>query len=62
MKRSSAAATYTETISVRLTSLEAERLNLLASKGHRTISQTVRMLLEMVLSPSHPVASCRASP
>lgn len=49
-KTKATAATYTETVSVRFTLGEAERLADIARTGRRTISQTVRMLLESALS------------
>jgi hypothetical protein len=49
MKKSRPVPTYTETVSVRLTLAEAQRLGELTMAGHRTLSQTVRMLLEPLL-------------
>jgi hypothetical protein len=40
---------YTETISVKLTVAQAQRLCELAVAGRRTISQTLRIMLEPVL-------------
>ncbi len=48
-KTKATVATYTATVSVRLTPVEAERLDDVSRKGHRTVSQTVRMLLESAL-------------
>jgi hypothetical protein len=41
--------TYTETLSVRLAPPEAQRVFQLAAAGHRTVSQTLRILLERIL-------------
>jgi hypothetical protein len=41
--------TYTETVSVRLTLAEAQRLSQMATSGRRTTSQTLRILLEPLL-------------
>ena len=49
MKKNKPVPTFTETVSVRLTVHEAQRLRELSSTGRRTLSQTVRILLEPVL-------------
>jgi hypothetical protein len=49
-KKTKIIPTYTETISVRLSVPEAQRLYDLAATGRRTLSQTVRLLLESVLN------------
>ena len=41
--------TYTETFSVRLTPAEAQRVCEMANTGRRTLSQTLRLLLDPVL-------------
>ena len=41
--------TYTETFSVRLTPAEAQRVCELANTGRRTLSQTLRLLLDPAL-------------
>ena len=41
--------TYTETVSVRLTPAEARRLYEISAAGRRTLSQTLRIMLEPVL-------------
>lgn len=47
---------YTETVSVKLTESQAQRLCELAQKGRRTISQTLRIMLEPVLKTPQPPA------
>ena len=55
MKRNTV-RTYTETVSCKLSLAEAQRLCELAQKGRRTISQTLRILLEPALkTPSQAV-------
>jgi hypothetical protein len=49
MKKSRPVRTYTETLSVRLTPAEARRLGELSVAGRRTLSQTLRLLLEPLL-------------
>jgi hypothetical protein len=49
--------TFTETVSVRLTLAEAQRLYQLASTGRRTLSQTLRILLEPLLKTPPPPAT-----
>ena len=44
--KKNAIRTYTETVSVRLTPPEAQRLYQMAVAGRRTLSQTLRILLE----------------
>ena len=48
MKRNTV-RTYTETVSCKLSPAEATRLCEIAAKGRRTISQTLRIMLEPVL-------------
>ena len=49
--------TYTETFSVRLTPAEAQRVCEMANTGRRTLSQTLRLLLEPALhSPQQQAA------
>ena len=50
MKKSKPVPQYTETFSVRLTAAEAQRVCELANTGRRTLSQTLRLLLEPVLT------------
>ena len=40
---------YTETLSVRLAPPEAQRVFQMAAAGRRTVSQTLRILLERIL-------------
>ena len=49
MKKSKPVPNYTETVSVRLTVAEAQRLYDIANDGRRTLSQTLRLLLEPAL-------------
>jgi hypothetical protein len=54
MKRN-ATRTYTATVSCKLTPAEAQRLCEIAAKGRRTVSQTLRIMLEPVLkTPEQP--------
>jgi hypothetical protein len=46
--------TYTETLSVRLAPPEAQRVFQMAAAGHRTVSQTLRILLESILKKPPP--------
>ena len=48
--------TYTETFSVRLTPAEAQRVYELANSGRRTLSQTLRLLLEPALQTPQQAA------
>jgi hypothetical protein len=45
---------YTETLSLRLTPAEAKRVFELSLAGRRTVSQTLRMLLEPALEGVQP--------
>jgi hypothetical protein len=56
MKKSKPVPTYTETVSVRLTLAEAQRLCQMAAAGRRTLSQTLRIMLEPLLK-APPAAS-----
>ena len=56
MKKSKPVPTYTETFSVRLTVAEAKRLCDMAHAGRRTLSQTLRLLLEPALKAPQQAA------
>jgi hypothetical protein len=56
MKKSKPVPKYTETFSVRLTVAEAQRLCEMANAGRRTLSQTLRLLLEPVLKTPQQAA------
>jgi len=56
MKKSKPVPQYTETCSVRLTVAEAQRLYDMANDGRRTLSQTLRLLLEPVLKARQQTA------
>jgi len=49
MRKGRPVPTYTETVSVRLAPAEAKRLYEMAVAGRRTLSQTLRILLEPLL-------------
>ncbi len=54
IKNTKTAPVYTETISVRFTVAEAQRLYDLAATDRRTVSQTVRLLLEPLVGVPQP--------